>query len=258
MFYVLSKILDVLLSPLAWAMALCLYSVPRKKPRKGQRWTALAAVVVLYVFSIEPVANALARALEAPPAKTAKDDVVYDAVVLLGGVVDDRATTTYGPPEYNDNVERLLVTYDLLREGRAKVAIISGGAVDSTRMDAVEANVLGKQLALWGIAEDRIILEDKAKNTRENAVFTAEIARARGLARLVVVTSAMHMPRALDCFRAVDLPVDALPVDYRSYDSHRFASSWLPRPGFLAQSNAVLREIFGRYIYRVQGYGKGP
>jgi len=256
-FYVLSKILDILLSPLAWAIALCLYAVPRKKPRRGQKWTALAAALLLYVFSIEPTANALSRALETP-APSAKPDVVYDAVVLLGGLVDDRATATFGAAQYNEDVERMLVTFDLLRSGRAKTAIISSGALDASRAEVVEARVIAKQLQEWGIAEDRIIIEDQAKNTRENAVYVAKIARARGLTRLLVVTSAFHMPRALDCFRAVALDVDAQAVDFRSYDTSRFSASWLPRAGFLAQSSAVLREVFGRYIYRLQGYGKGP
>ena len=258
MFYVLSKILDILLSPLAWAMILCLYAVPRKKPRRGQRWAALAAFGVLYVFSIEPTANALARALETPSTATAKPDVTYDAIVLLGGLIDDRATATFGSTQYNEDVERLLVTFEWLRTGRAKSVIISSGAYDSSRAEVVEARVLAKELEGWGIASDRIVVEDQARNTRENAVYSAKIARDRGLSRLLVVTSAMHMPRALDCFRAVGLEVDALPVDYRSFDTGRFSASWLPRPGYLAQSSSVLREVFGRYVYRLQGYGKGP
>jgi uncharacterized SAM-binding protein YcdF (DUF218 family) len=257
-FYVLSKILDVALSPLAWALALCLYAVPRKKPRRGQRWAALAAAGILYVFSIEPTANALARALETPSTSTAKADVVYDAVVLLGGLVDDRASATFGAPQYNEDVERLTVTFDLLRAGRAKQVIITSGALDASRAEVVEARVLAKQLTDWGIEPDRVIVEDQARNTYENAVFTAKLARERGLGRLLLVTSAMHMPRALDCFRAVALDVDAMPVDYRSFDSSRFSSSWLPRAGFLAQSSGVLREVFGRYVYRLRGYGKGP
>ncbi len=258
MFYVLSKILDILLSPLAWAILLCLYAVPKKKPRRGQKWAALAAASILYVFSIEPTANALARALETPSTQTAKPDVVYDAVVLLGGVVDDRATATFGAPQYNEGVERMLVTFDLLRAGRAKQVVVSSGALDASRADVVEARVIAKQLSDWGIAADRVVVEDQARNTRENAVYVAKIARDRGMTRLLVVTSAMHMPRALDCFRAVGLDVDAEPVDYRSFDSGRFSSTWLPRAGLLTQSSSVLREVFGRYVYRLQGYGKGP
>jgi uncharacterized SAM-binding protein YcdF (DUF218 family) len=258
-FYVLSKILDILLSPLSWALLFCLYALRRKRHplgRRARRWPALAAALVLYVFSIEPVANGLTASLETPDATRVRADVTYDAVALLGGVVDDRATFSHGQRAYNDNVERLLVTYDLLRSGRARFAVISGGAVDATRAEIVEARVLGEQLVDWGIAPERVIVEDQAKNTRENAVYIAKIARERNWREILMVTSAMHVPRALDCFRAVSLRVDVMPVDYRSYDARRFASSWLPRATFLAQSAAAIREITGRVIYRARGYGR--
>ncbi len=239
-------------------MILCLLALPRKNAqRRVARWAPLASVTILYVFSIEPVANALTRCLETPITKTAKDDETYDAVVLLGGVVDDRATFTYGQPSYNDSVERLLMTYDLLRAGRAKNAIISGGPFDTTRQEVVDARVLGKQLTDWGIAAERIVVEDQSRNTRENAVLVADIVHARGWKTLVVVTSAMHMPRALDCFRAVKVEIDALPVDYHSFDTQRFSWSLLPRAGFLSQSTGAIREMMGRLIYRAQGYGRG-
>jgi uncharacterized SAM-binding protein YcdF (DUF218 family) len=256
-FYVLSKLLDIFLSPLTWAILLCLYGLRRTRVRRrAARWPVLSGLLVLYVFSIEPVANALVASLETPDTTTVRDGAIYDAVVLLGGIVDDRATWSHRQPAYNDNIERLLTTYDFVRTGRAKVAVISGGAVDASRADVVEARVLGKQLVDWGIASDRVIVEDQARNTRENAVEVGKLARRFGWSRILVVTSAMHMPRALDCFRAVSLDVDAMPVDYRSFDPHRYATTWLPRATFLAESAAAVREIAGRAIYRLQGYGR--
>ena len=257
MFYVLSKIFDIFLSPLSWAIVLSLFGLRRTRVRKrSSRWPILCASFLLYAFSIEPVANALVASLETPDTKTARDEVTYDAVVLLGGVVDDRATWTHHEPAYNDNVERLLATYDLLRNGHAKVAVISGGAPDAKRAEVVEARVLAKQLVDWGIPKERVVVEDKARNTRENAVEVQRVARRFGWSKIVVVTSAMHMPRALDCFRAVSLDVDAFPVDYRSFDARRFPVNWLPRATFLAESEVAIREMAGRAIYRVQGYGR--
>jgi uncharacterized SAM-binding protein YcdF (DUF218 family) len=151
----------------------------------------------------------------------------------------------------------LLVTFDLLREGRADYAVISGGNAGAPA-DTVEARVLAKQLTDWGIAPERVVIEDTARNTRENAVEIARIVRLRGWTKVLMITSAWHMPRSLDCFRAVKLDVDTLPVDYRSYDSHAFPSHWLPRANFLDQSSAAIRELAGRVIYRIQGYGVGP
>lgn len=252
MFFVLSKIFDVLLSPLTWAMLLALLGLWRK--RRWMRWAPAAAVGVLYVFSIEPVANALQRAIEGGAPRSVRKNVTYDAVILLGGVVDHEGTSGGGGPSYNENVERLLVTFELLRDGKASKVIVTGGR--GWEGDPVnEARVLASQLERWGIARERILLEDRAVNTRENALYSQAIAKKGRMKELVVVTSAFHMRRALEAFRAVGLRVDALPVDYRAYREKAGVSS-LPRARHLERSESALREVFGRWVYAVVGYGK--
>ena len=253
MFFFLSKILDVLLTPLAWAVFLLVAGLTGKRP--WRRWLAVGGIALLLFFSLEPVANALFRSLESPPLRTYRAGTTYDAVILLGGVTDDRVEETWGVRAFNDNNERLLETYDLLRTGAARYAIISGGTLAPTPDQKIEARVLADQLLAWGIAPDRVVVEDHARNTHENAVLSAAIVRARGWKSVVIVTSAFHMPRAYGCFLAESLPVDTLPVDFRSYGSS-FTGGFLPRADALAQSTAALREWFGRWTYRVRGYSR--
>ncbi len=66
------------------------------------------------------------------------------------------------------------------------------------------------------------------------------------------------MARAADCFRAVGLDVDLMPVDYRATSSIHGLSPWLPRAGSLADTSAMLREALGRVVYRTNGYGRAP
>lgn len=251
MFFFLSKILDVLLTPLAWAVFLLVAGLTGKKP--WRRWLAVGGIGVLLFFSLEPVSNALYRSLESPPLRTYRAGTTYDVVILLGGITDERAEETWGERAFNENNERLLETYDLLRTGAARFTIISGGSLAPS--PRVEARVLADQLIAWGIAPERVIVEDHARNTHENAVLSAAIVRARGWQSVLIVTSACHMPRAYGCFRAEDLPVDTLPVDFRSYGS-AFTGGLLPRADALAQSTVALREWFGRWTYRVRGYSR--
>lgn len=261
MFFALSKIIDVLLSPLVWAMllvgaALLSRRVTRRVRRRQRVLTGLS-LTTLWVFSLEPVADLLWRALEEAAPRTYQRGGSYDAVVLLGGVVD-ASSATRTSLQLNDNVERLLATYDLLRSGEARVAVLSGGSIVAGEDAPSEAAMLARQLEDWGIERHRVVLEREARNTRENAVFVDRIVRERGLRRVVVVTSAFHMARALDCFRAVGLDVDALPVDYRT-GTGPLSGSWvLPRARALSHSAAALRELSGRFIYRVRGFGRGP
>ena len=263
MFFVLSKLLDVALSPLTWGLALLALAAPLRS-RDRRRWRrrralGLAGVAVLLLFSSELVANAMQWRLEHEAPSTYREEVTYDAVILLGGVGDERVAAAVGQPAYNQNVERLLTTYRLLRDGDARLAIVSGAAMDPALEDFGEARVLARQLREWGIDGERVVVEARARNTRENAVYSAEIVRARGLSRVLVVTSAFHVPRASECFRAVGLEPDFLPVDYRAHPTRLSLRELLPRADALARSTAVFRELFGRLVYRARGYARqGP
>jgi uncharacterized SAM-binding protein YcdF (DUF218 family) len=255
LFYVLSKLLDVLVSPLTWGIGLAAAGMAWRRPRPGRyrrrRALGAAGLLVLVVFALEPVSNGMLYRLEHTTTSTMRPDVVYDAIALLGGVSDERVVAEHGGPAYNENVERLVVTHRLLAEGRAKLVIISGGPMEPKLAPYNEARVLGEQLRAWGIAPAQIVLEERARNTRENALFIRDIVRERGLAEVLVVTSAFHMRRAVECFAAVDMKVDTLAVDYRA---HRGPSSLLPRATFLSESTMTIRETFGLYVYRARGY----
>jgi uncharacterized SAM-binding protein YcdF (DUF218 family) len=258
-FYFLSKRLDVLFSPYTWALVLLALALPwrRRSFRTWKRKRVMGAVGLglLVVLAVPAVAEALTRAIERVP-RTYREDVTYDAVVLLGGVTNELVMKQTGQPAYNDNVERLVMTFKLLREGRARVAIVSGAASDPALERFGEARVLAEQLVAWGIDPARIIVEPKARNTRENAIYCAEIVRQRGAKDVLVVTSAFHVPRALDTFRAVDLPVDVLPVDYRAPPEGGGELDLFPRASDLGVSSRILREALGRVVYRFVGFGK--
>lgn len=214
----------------------------------------LLGLLNLWVFSLEPVSNRLMRALE-DERSTVEPGATYDAVVLLGGVVEVHADQPEGIANYNDNVERLLATFDALRTGQAKLAVITGGHPDKRHAESKEAPTQRDQLVAWGIAPERIVVEPNARNTWENAVETKKLAQANGWKKLLLVTSARHMGRSLGCFRAVELPVDALVVDRRSH-AHGHRLSLQPRAAELEQSTEALRELFGRVVYRVRGYAR--
>lgn len=254
MFFVLSKILDHVFAPLSWILLLLLCTLLRPKWSARTRTICLTtSVILLYALSTQAIANRLVRSLEEPFTATYKaDGPPYDAVVLLGGLVETYASASAHVPSYNENVERLLVTYDLLREGKAKQAIISSGEADGSGIN--EAEELTKQLVHWGIARDRILVEGKSRNTQENAALTKELAAARGMKRVVVVTSAFHMGRAHGCFNAAGLEADVLPVDFKSFDTAQFGNGLQPRSSFFHQSTWAIREWAGRFIYRVRGY----
>jgi uncharacterized SAM-binding protein YcdF (DUF218 family) len=253
LFFVLSKTIDALLSPLTWAMLLLLAGMLRRGPTIPL-WAPLGALAILVFFSLDPVANSLVRRAEMAAQRTDRANIVYDAVILLGGALEDGSTQATGMPSYNEHAERILTTFEVLHSGHAKQVIISAGSWNANAV-VVEARVVARQLESWGIDPSRVLVEDRSRNTRENAEFSKQIADAHHLKRLLLITSAEHMPRAQDCFQKVGLDVDTLPVDYHGYDPSQTKGNFIPRAGPLADSVAALRELVGRVVYKLVGFG---
>jgi uncharacterized SAM-binding protein YcdF (DUF218 family) len=253
-FLALSKLLDWLLAPLTWALLLLGAAVLlRRRPRVA--WSlGGAAAAVLVAFSTGAVANALERLVERGARATFRPDAVYDAVVVLGGMVDGAASRASGDTELDAAADRIIRAYELLRAGRARNVLVSGGVVDPEPGDRPEADRLAAKLVQWGISPGVVQVEASSRNTRENAIESSRIAAARGWRTLLVVTSAAHAPRALGCFRAVGLEPDVLPVDFRAGAAR--SRGWLPRAGALSRSTDALRELAGRVVYRVMGYAR--
>lgn len=254
MFLFLSKLLDLLLAPLSWGLLLLLAALLLRRRARLARALQGLALALLYLFSIEPVSDGLMRLTEAGAVSTWRPDVVYDAVIVLGGGLDPGATERSGRPEYNAAPERILRGYELLREGRARRMLISGGSLDRRPQAVIEAEVLARQLQQWGIAPERLVIEGRSRNTRENALESEKLVRAHGWQSLLLVTSAAHMPRAQGCFAAVGLRPDTLPVDVRASAVPWRMGSWLPRAGALNASTDALRELAGRVVYRLRGW----
>ena len=257
MFFFLSKILDALFSPYTWGFGLMALALAFRRPKKplGKRLrvASLVGFFVTLFFSLEPVANRITMAAEANAKTPELGNEHFDAVILLGGVLEDRPMHRTGQRAYNGNVERLLTSYDLWKRGVADVVIVSGSS-PTAKPGTVEADVLADQLVDWGMPRDKVVLENKSLNTRENAVFTMKIAEERGYRRLLLVTSAFHMKRAVACFVAVGAHPTAYPVDYRAYDPSVFSGSLIPRVEAFSRSSEMLRELAGRLVYRVKGF----
>jgi uncharacterized SAM-binding protein YcdF (DUF218 family) len=253
-FLALSKLLDWFLAPLTWALiALVVAALLRRRPRLAWAIAALG-VALLVLFSMEPLANRLLRLAERDARSTYRPDVVYDAIVVLGGMVDGDASRASGETELDAEVDRIVRAWELLRAGRARAVLLSSGLVAPQPGDIPEADRLAAKLVSWGIPPAQVIVEASSRNTRENAIESSRIAAAHGWRTLLVVTSATHAARALGCFRAVGLEPDLLPVDFRAGDGRNLG--WLPRAVALQRSTVALRELAGRVVYRLVGYAR--
>jgi uncharacterized SAM-binding protein YcdF (DUF218 family) len=251
-------VIDLLLAPLTWAALLLVlhYLLRSWRPRLSVAAPAMAALV-LVGFALPPVANALMRGLESTALTNVDYGAPYDAVVLLTGVMDGDPSIDTGESAYNESVERVTVTFELLRSGRARHVLITGSSWSPGPGEGdVESRRIARDLERWGIDASRIAVEEASRTTRENAVESARILGERRWMKVLLVTSAAHMQRARGAFAAVGIAVDTRPVDIESYDPARHQGSLFPSTRALGRSTMAIRERVGRIVYRLRGWTK--
>lgn len=134
-----------------------------------------------------------------PPGR--RRDASIQALVVLGGYVyppDDSGN----PPELGgDSLRRCAHAANLYFEGPPCWVIASGGHTDPENQGPSIAQAMRRELVRRGIPESRIITEEQSATTFENAVHTVNLLKSRRIRRFMVVTDAMHMKRAIACFR---------------------------------------------------------
>ena len=251
MFY-LSKLLPVFVSPLGIVLLLLAGAVLL---RRWKNLAIAAAFAVVAVFSSSAVSQALMRSLEdAFPYKGVGALPEADAIVALGGNihVPNRSRPA---SELTEASDRLLHALRLYRAGKAPRIVITGGSISFLGGRIAEALVGRDLLREWGVPAEAILVQDRSMNTREDALFTAEILKAAGARRILLVTSAGHLRRAAGAFAKVGLDAVAAPTDYETgWGEPDWPFTVLPDATALRRSSQALHEWLGIGVYRLRGW----
>ncbi len=255
MFFELSKIFGFFASPSNVVIALGLFGVLLMLTpfARAGRCLAVASLLLLAAIGFSPLGNALMLALEDrfPPWSNAGG--APDGVIVLGGALGPGMSAARGSPALDEAAERITVVADLARRFPAARIVYTGGSGALFDREGAEADFALPLLESFGIARERIVLENRSRNTVENAIFTRELVNPKAGERWLLVTSGYHMPRSIGIFRAASFPVEAYPVDWRT----RGASD-LSRPfGILAdglkRTDTATREWVGLVVYWLTG-----
>lgn len=261
MFVFLSKLAPLFLYPLGLALVLLVVALVW---RRATRALIVVAIVLLYLGSSRWVAYSLVRSLEyrhvpaeAPPAA--------GAIVVLGG-----GARSNDPPrpivEVNEAGDRLLYGAYLYREGLAEHVLLTGGSIEwlNAADTAPEATDMGELMAFLGVPPEALWLESRSRNTYENAVYSREMLDEAGVGDILLVTSAMHMPRSLALFEAQGLDVTPAPTDFLVSEAE-WAHLWtpdlraqavnlMPNAEYLAYTTRALKEYIGMAVYGLRGW----
>ncbi|MBI1374440.1 MAG: YdcF family protein [Phycisphaera sp.] len=239
------------MDPLGWCFALATLGVMLRWV--GARRTGLALLIVapllLFVAASPYVAGALFESLESryPPIPVA-DTLHADVIVVLGGGV----SAAYPPrlhPDLGSASDRLAHAARLYHAGKAPRLILC----DSTSSPMAE--LLGE----WGVPNSAMVLETGSMNTHENAAFIADMIRSQRIEGVLLVTSALHMRRALATFRAAGIDATPVPTDFEyvhAPNRRTFLSGVVPSAGALQSTQRALHEYGGYLYYQLRGWIK--
>ncbi len=228
------------------AAGLVLLALGRRKA--GGALMALGTVA-LYVLSMPYVAGGLGTFVQTVPALSEDRLLAEDpqAIVVLAGGMSPYRPEFGGETVDHVTLERLHYAAHLQRKTGLPV-LVSGGLLSGTRTPAARA----MQMALeqdFGVAVAWV--EDYSRNTFENARLSAHVLEPGGVRTILLVTHAVHMPRAAEAFRANGFQVTPAPTGFIA-PSRTFPTDYLPHMTGLQHSTYALYEMFAQLWYAVR------
>jgi uncharacterized SAM-binding protein YcdF (DUF218 family) len=258
----LSKFLPIFVYPAGLLFLFLICAFLLYKRRRIQKIFLLFALFTLLLGGNRWFALSLVHLLE-QQYPSLEGSPKADAIVVLGGGTE-MISAPRQIPEINGAGDRVLYAVQLYRQGAAPIILASGGRINwydsAASTPAEEMRLL---LEFMGVPSEAILLEDQSQNTYENAQFSAIKLAQLDARRILLVTSAMHMPRAAALFQAQGVEIIPAPTDYivsevewRTLWHSGWASFLLnlfPSASSLNQTTNALKEYIGLTVYWMQG-----
>lgn len=249
MFFVFSKLLYFLITPIIWIIGLLAFALFTKRV-KLKKICFFSALGLLLFFSNTIVFDTFEHLWEVPSKKSTEIIGKYKYAVVLGGMASENRET--GEIQYFPSIDRLLKGIELFRKGMVEKILITGGSGLLSDQEVKEAETLKKFCINFGIPDSVIILETESRNTYENALFTKKIIGIND--SILLITSTFHMRRSLAIFNKQEfrsIPIQADPLALVNYTPDDY---FLPKADPLMKWNLLIKEMVGYVAYRLAGY----
>ncbi len=244
---IFNKVLPLFLLPFGIVCLLVVLALVLKK-----WWPAIMAFGLFYLCSISAVSDRLMRFLESRyPVVPVAQAGPADAVVVLGGILGP-ANAEGTMPNWSDSVDRFEAGVAIMQAGRADRLIFTGARRSWLGRETTEGEELRKLAIARGVPADKILVTRFIDNTATEAAAIGERMKAGRLQRVVLVTTAWHMPRAVYLFRKAGVDCQPFPVDFHADPTRSL--EWLdfvPSAGAWQGTETALREVYGYAFYRL-------
>jgi uncharacterized SAM-binding protein YcdF (DUF218 family) len=242
----LHKILPLLASPLFAVFFLVLGGIIFRS-----RKTSLVGLVLLFVCSLPILSDRLIAYLEKDyQLERASNFHSADAIVVLSGMVRTIQTKKGLDYEWSEASDRIFAGIDLFKAQKAPLLILTRGKLPWSAHKP-EGEYLFEVAIKGGVAKESIILTKNVENTDQEAQSVKNLLKDKK-SKIILVTSAFHMPRALKVFEAAGVSVIPFPVDFRSGVGKFTVMHLIPSARALRDTSFFVREMIGRIYYNLK------
>lgn len=248
MFFILSKLLYFFITPFCWILLLLLAALMFPKRRKHFLW---ACLILLLVCTNPWLYRKAMMSYEERPLKTTIAQLPETAILLTGIVGFDSSGNGY----FGRSSDRFIQSAHLLHSKQIKRLILSGGSGNFWRKEKTESVFLRQQFMLQGIPDSALLAETLSRNTFENAVYTRQLIDSLQLkGPFLLITSALHMPRAKKVFTKAGISFIPYPCDYKVYpQAPDFKNSIYPEISYMDAWEDLIKEWVGTLFYSLTG-----
>jgi uncharacterized SAM-binding protein YcdF (DUF218 family) len=250
--FLLGKLFLLLLKPLTWTIVFFLIAILSKNPKRKKR-SLVTAILLLLFFSNPFFFRILARTYEKKPVVLHSNEK-YEAAIVLGGFVSYNVKTDEA--YFNPASDRFIETALLYKRGNIGRIIIAAGNGYVVKHNFQEASFIKDRLVELGIPQENIFTDGLSRNTYENAVNSKKICDSLHLnGPLLLISSAMHLPRAENLFIKQKLDIRSYPCDFmtRNIANNLWEDYLVPSSATLNSWDIFIKELVGLVIYKIIG-----
>ncbi len=211
--------------------------------------------ISFYLLSTWPGEYLLVRTLEddySPYSfeQLSKEEIGDTVMVILSGgmVLGSPAAGDEGAESGETTLARLYGGYRIYQKLDCDI-LLSGGSGLGRSNELTIAKVMQEVLLSWGIDKEKIIIEDLSKTTLESAEYSLKKLEEEGYQRIILVTSALHMRRSVQCFERGEIKIIPAPVNYIFEKEPLNILNFLPNAGALDNNFYAIHEWIGLVYY---------
>jgi len=210
-----------------------------------------AGVSILIICSLPIFSNKLILYLERGYIRSSESSIgKADGIVVLSGMVRTIKGDSGLVYEWNEASDRIFSGINLMNKGKAPLLILTGGKLPWS-IGKPEGEHLNEIAILQGISADKIQVTEDVQNTDQEAKAIAKLLNQID-PKIILVTSAFHMPRAQKVFEAAGFTVSPFPVDFLTSADRMSLIDLIPSAEAFKKTSFVIRELIGRLYYELK------